>query len=74
MRRKVINGYDMRVEERGQLSLLFRLLLLRFFTILTTLVVLDILVVDSQGLVDLGLKSRVVLNPDEMLVHYFMKG
>jgi hypothetical protein len=49
--------------EMGQLSLLLSLLLLRLcFSLITALVVLYVLIVDSKSFVNLGLESRIVLN------------
>ena len=65
-------GYDecMRgvcgVEERGQLSLLFALFVLRLALLIATLG-LYILVVDSESLVNLGAESRLVLNTIDIL-------
>jgi len=46
------------VKERGQLSLLFGFLLLRIsFDLITALVVLNVLIINSQSLIDLCLES-----------------
>jgi hypothetical protein len=59
--------------ESGQLSLLLGFLLLRIFSdILAALVVLDVLIVDSQSLVNLRAKSRFVLNAMAKLVIRYM--
>lgn len=57
-------------DESGQLSLLLSLFLLRISTLglAITLVVLDILVVNRQGLINLGAKSAVIFDAVQDLV------
>ncbi len=46
------------IKERGQLSLLFRFLLLRIsFNLFTALIILNVLIINSQSLIDLCLES-----------------
>ena len=62
------------VEESGQLSLLFGLVVLRF-ALLVAALGLYVLVVDSKSFIDLGAKSRLILNPMKLLANWlFLNG
>jgi len=66
-------GMMVHIAECEQLSLLFRLLILRFsLTLLATLVVLNVLIIDCECLINLSLKGRIVLDP--VASQYFLCG
>lgn len=54
------------IEERGQLSLLFALIILRFPLLVATLG-LYVLVVDSECFIDLGTEGRLILDAVKLL-------
>lgn len=60
-RKRVVKVTQEKNDEREQLSFLILRLLSTSLGLFTTLVVLDILIVDSHGLVDLGTKGVLVL-------------